>query len=153
MSEFAPPRYQKFLSYSAGWLASFASGCFVVATLIEICAEVIAPDFGFTNWQYTLIMLALIVLTIFFNTIGAGSLPMLESASLVAHVVGFFVVAIVCWAMCRPLNSGTDVFTTFVNSGGWSNTGTACLVSQVTVVYCNLGSDSIVHICECRPAG
>ncbi|KAL0258810.1 hypothetical protein SLS55_006314 [Diplodia seriata] len=154
VSEFAPPQHQKFLSYSAGWmstlgwLASFASSCFVVATLIEICAEVISPDFGFTSWQATLIMLALIVITIFFNTIGAGSLPMLETASLFAHVLGFFVIAIVCWAMCRPLNSAGDVFSSFVNSGGWSNMGTACLISQVTVMYCNLGSDSIVHISE-----
>lgn len=131
-----------------GWLASFASSCFVCATLIEICAEVISPDFGFTNWQYTLIMLALIVITIGFNTVGAGSLPMLETASLFAHILGFFIIMIICWAMCRPLNSGEEVFTEFVNSGGWSNMGTACLISQVTVMYCNLGSDSIVHICK-----
>ncbi|KAF4314330.1 putative amino acid transporter protein [Botryosphaeria dothidea] len=153
-SEFASPKYQKFLSYSAGWmstlgwLASFASSCFVCATLIEICAEVISPDFGFTNWQYTLIMLALIIITIGFNTVGAGSLPMLETASLFAHILGFFIIMIICWAMCRPLNSGKEVFTEFVNSGGWSNMGTACLISQVTVMYCNLGSDSIVHISE-----
>lgn len=38
-----------------------------------------------------------------------------------------------------PKNSAKQVFTEVVNNGGWSNTGTACLVSQVTVIYCNLG--------------
>ncbi|KAK7045415.1 polyamine transporter tpo5 [Paramarasmius palmivorus] len=154
VSEFAPPKYQKFLSYSAGWmstlgwLASMASSVFVCTTLIEISAEVVQPDFGFTSWQYTLIMLGFIVITIGFNTVGSKTLPTLEALSLVGHVLGFFVVVLVCWAMCRPLNTATDVFTQFVNSGGWSNVGTACLVSQVAVMYCNLGSDSIVHISE-----
>lgn len=43
-------------------------------------------------------------------------------------------------------NTVYAVFTEVVNSGGWSNVGTACLVAQVTVLYCNLGSDSMVHI-------
>ena len=153
VSEFAPPRYQKFLSYSAGWmstlgwLASLASSVFVVATLVEICAEVIQPDFGFTAWQYTLLMLAFLVITIGFNTVGATTLPMLETLSLFGHLAGFIVVLVTIWVMC-PRNSAEEVFTSFVNSGGWSNVGTACLVSQVTVMYCNLGSDSIVHISE-----
>ncbi|KAK8177984.1 amino acid transporter-like protein [Phyllosticta citrichinensis] len=153
-SEFAPPRYQKFLSYSAGWmstlgwLSSYASSAFVCATLIEICAEIVRPDFGFNNWQYTLLMIGLIVVTVSFNTVGAGSLPALETASLFGHFLGWLLVVIICWAMCRPLNAPREVFTSFVNSGGWSNMGTACLVSQVTVMYCNLGSDSIVHISE-----
>ncbi|KAI3604227.1 amino acid transporter [Moniliophthora roreri] len=154
VSEFAPPKYQKFLSYSAGWmstlgwLASMASGTFVCTTLIEICAEVVLPEFSFTDWQYTLIMLGFIVITIGFNTVGAKTLPGLEAMSLVGHVLGFFVVVIVCWVMCRPLNTASEVFTSFVNSGGWSNVGTACLISQVSVMYCNLGSDSVVHISE-----
>ncbi|KAF2088825.1 amino acid transporter [Saccharata proteae CBS 121410] len=154
VSEFAPPRYQKFLSYSAGWmstlgwLASMASSVFVCATLVEVCAEVIQPDFGFSNWQYTLLMLGFLVITIGFNTVGARGLPALETVSLFGHIIGFLITVIICWAMCRPLNTGSDVFATFVNNGGWSNMGTACLISQVTVMYCNLGSDSIVHISE-----
>ncbi|KAK8241058.1 amino acid transporter-like protein [Phyllosticta capitalensis] len=154
VSEFAPPRYQKFLSYSAGWmstlgwLSSYASSAFVCATLIEICAEILRPEFGFNNWQYTLLMLALIFVTVGFNTVGSSFLPALETTSLFGHFLGWLLVVIICWAMCRPLNAPSEVFTSFVNSGGWSNMGTACLVSQVTVMYCNLGSDSIVHISE-----
>jgi hypothetical protein len=43
--------------------------------------------------------------------------------------------------MC-PKNSSKEVFTSFVNNGGWSNIGTACLVSQVSVLYCNLGKQN-----------
>ena len=130
-----------------GWLASMASSVFVCATLVEVCADVLNSEFGFTNWQYTLLMLGFIALTIGFNTVGSRTLPMLQTISLFGHFAGFVVVLIILWVMC-PRNSASDVFTSFVNSGGWSNMGTACLVSQVTVMYCNLGSDSVVHICK-----
>jgi choline transport protein len=121
-----------------GWLASVASSVFVVTTQIEAMIEVTNANFGFPNWQYTLIMLAFLVVTIFFNTWGAKILPMLEIISLFGHLLGFLVVLIPLWVLC-PKNSAHSVFLEVVNNGGWSNTGTACLISQVTVMYCNLG--------------
>ncbi|KAF2101597.1 amino acid transporter [Rhizodiscina lignyota] len=153
VSEFAPEKYQKFLSYSSGWmstlgwLASTASSVFVCTTLIQSLIEVTNADFVFPNWQYTLIMLAFLAVTIVFNTYLAQVLPMLETISLVGHVLGFFVTLIPLWVMC-PKNSANDVFATFVDGGGWGNIGVACLISQTTVLYCNLGSDSVVHISE-----
>lgn len=139
VSEFAPPEYQSFLSYMAGWmstlgwLASLASSVFVCATLIEVCAEVIQPDFGFTNWQFTLLMLALLFVTIGFNTVGSAGLPALETASLFGHAAGFVIVVVVILVMC-PRNSPGVVFTSFVDSGDWGNMGVACMISQVTVM-------------------
>jgi choline transport protein len=122
-----------------GWLASVASSVFVVTTQIQAMVETTNLSFaGFPNWQYTLIMLAFLVITIFFNTWGSKTLPMLEIVSLFGHLAGFVVVMIPLWVLC-PKNSGHAVFLEVVNNGGWSNTGTACLVSQVTVMYCNLG--------------
>jgi choline transport protein len=121
-----------------GWLASVVSSTFVVTTLVEVMIDIYKPDFGFPNWQYTLIMLAFLVLTIFMNTWGAKVLPMLETISLVGHIAGFVVFFVALWVLC-PRNSAHDVFVHVVNNGGWSNTGTSCLISQVTVMYCNLG--------------
>jgi choline transport protein len=134
-----------------GWLASVSSSVFVLTTQIEAIIDVTNPDFAFPRWQYTLIMLAFLLVTIFFNTWGARSLPMMETVSLVMHIGGFVVTIIVLWAMA-PRNSASAVFTEVVNNGGWSNTGTACLVAQVSVLYCNLGSDSAVHICKSTPS-
>ena len=153
VSEFAPENCQRFLSYSAGWmstlgwLASTASSCFVCATLIQALVEVTDIDFVFANWKYTLIALAILLITIFFNTWGAKSLPMVETVSLVGHILGFFVTIIPLWVMC-PKSSATEVFTSVVDNGGWGNLGAACIVGQVSVLYCNLGSDSAVHISE-----
>nr|POE93460.1 putative amino-acid permease c15c4.04c [Quercus suber] len=152
VSEFAPPQYQKILSYTAGWmstlgwLAAVASGYFVVTTQIQAMIEVTRPDYTFTNWQYTLLIIAFVAVTIAFNTWGADALPTLEVASLIGHVAGFVVVVICLLVLC-PKNSAHEVFVEFQANGGWSP-GPAYLVSQVTIMYCNLGSDSVVHISE-----
>lgn len=101
-----------------GWLASTASSVFVCTTLVQSLVEVTNADFVFPNWQYTLIMLAFLAVTIVFNTYFARALPMLETMSLVGHVLGFVVVLIPLWVMC-PKNSAKDVFATFVNGTNW----------------------------------
>ncbi|KAK3617276.1 hypothetical protein LTR56_025400 [Elasticomyces elasticus] len=152
VSEFAPPQYQKALSYASGWMstlgwiASVASSVYVCGTQIQAMVNVLQPDQVMTSWQLTLIMFAIIAITIVFNTVGAKYLPMLETLSLIGHIAGFFVVLIPLWVMC-PKNSAHDVFVHFEANGGWS-LGPAYLVSQVTIIYCNLGSDSVVHISE-----
>ncbi|KAK6207177.1 hypothetical protein LQW54_007378 [Pestalotiopsis sp. IQ-011] len=152
VSEFAPPSAQRVLSYASGWmstlgwLASVASSNYVVALQIEAMIEVLQPDFVFENWHLTLLMLAFIVVTVVFNTLGARVLPALETASLFGHIGGFFVVMIALLVLC-PKASAQEVFTDFQSSSGWS-VGSAYLISQVTVMYCNLGSDSVVHISE-----
>jgi choline transport protein len=128
-----------------GWLASTASSVFVCTTLVQSLVAITETDFLFPNWQYTLIMLAFLVITIFFNTWGAGSLPSIETMSLFGHLACFFVVTIPVLVMC-PKNSAKEVFTSVVDKGGWGNVGTACLVAQVSVLYCNLGtSASFAH--------
>jgi choline transport protein len=152
VSEFAPPSYQRVLSYASGWmstlgwLASVASSVYVCGTQIQAMVNVLQPDIVMTSWQITLIMFAVIAITIVFNTWGAKVLPALEIASLVGHIAGFFVVMIALLVLC-PKNSAHDVFVHFEANGGWS-LGPAYLVSQVTIIYCNLGSDSVVHISE-----
>lgn len=147
-SEFAPANCQKFLSYSAGWmstlgwLASTASSVFVCTTLVESIIAITEVDFLFPNWQYTLIMIAFLVVTIAFNTWGASSLPALETASLFGHLLCFFVILIPVLVMA-PKNSAKEVFTSVVDSGGWGNVGTACCVAQISVLYCNLGKHTI----------
>lgn len=106
VSEFAPPSAQRVLSYASGWmstlgwLASVASSNYVVALQIEAMIEVLQPDFVFENWHLTLLMLAFIVVTVVFNTLGARVLPALETASLFGHIGGFFVVMIALLVLC-----------------------------------------------------
>lgn len=121
-----------------GWLASVSSSVFVMTTLIQAIIGVTQPDYAFASWQYTLIMLAFLLVTIVINAWWAKALPRLETLSLFGHLAGLLITMIPLLVMA-PKNSAHAVFTEVVNSGGWSNTGTACLISQVTVIYCNLG--------------
>lgn len=155
---------------SLGWIASFASSVFVLATLVEAIIDIRNADFLFSSWQYTLIMIAYLLITIVFNTWGARLLPVIETTSLFGHLAGFLITIIPLWVMA-PKNSTRSVFLDVINNGGWSNTGTSCLIAQVSVMYCNLGeslksrivelslvswlikwghigSDSAVHICK-----
>lgn len=120
-----------------GWLASVSSSVFVMTTLIEAIVDVMDAEYAFERWQFTLIMLAFLLITIVFNTWWAKVLPMLETISLFGHILGLFVMVIPILALA-PKNSAKQVFTEVVNSGGWSNTGTSCLIAQVSVLYCNL---------------
>lgn len=125
-----------------GWLSSVASSTFIVTTQIEAMINVTKPDYAFERWQYTLIMIAFTVITIFFNTWGAPVLPSLETFCLFGHVIGFFVIMIPLVVLC-PKNSASDVFLDFQDNSGYNNMGAAYLISQVYVMYCNLGSDSV----------
>lgn len=148
-----------------GWLSSVSSCVFVLTTLVEAIVKVARTEFAFTNWQYTLLMLAFLAITIGFKTWGAKILPMLETVSLFGHMAGFLVTIILIWVMA-PKNSAKAVFTEIKSNGGWSNKGVSCLISQISVLYTLLGklsilngdglpkltfiigSDSAVHICE-----
>ncbi|RBR18918.1 uncharacterized protein FIESC28_05840 [Fusarium coffeatum] len=153
VSEFSPPKYQKVLSYASGWmttlgwLASFASSCYTIAFQVQACINVTNPDFAFTPWQISLIMWAVIVITIAFNTWGTAFFPQLETASLIGHVLGFFAVMIPLWVLCDK-NNASDVFTQFTDQSGWDNMGFAYISSQIYVLWCCFGSDSIVHLSE-----
>lgn len=152
-SEFSPPEWQKFLSYfsgwmsTLGWLASTAGSTQVLATQVEAIVQVYQPDFACTGWQYTLMMWAFNLVTIVFNTWGSGFLPALEIGSLIMHAVGFIIVIIPVLVMA-PKNTAEEVFIQWENNSGWSSMGTAFLLSQITILYCSLGSDSVAHISE-----
>ncbi|PQE12935.1 hypothetical protein CJF30_00002834 [Rutstroemia sp. NJR-2017a BBW] len=102
-----------------GWIASFASSVFVLTTLVEAIAQITDPDFAFSTWQYTLLMIGYLLITIVFNTWLAKTLPMIETFSLFGHLLGFIVVLVPLWVMA-PKNSASDVFLKVVNNAGWT---------------------------------
>lgn len=152
VSEFSPAGWQKVLSYTSGWmstlgwLASVAGSTQVLATQVEAVVQVYQPDFACTGWQYTLIMWAFNLVTIVFNTWGATFLPALEIGSLIMHAVGFVIVFIPILVLA-PKNTASEVFVEWENTSGYTM-GTAFFLSQITILYTCLGSDSVAHISE-----
>lgn len=64
---------------------------------------------------------------------------MLQNALTWIHVLAFLAIIIVLWTKA-PLNSASDVFTTFTNEGGWSSTGLSLMIGQITAIYALVGT-------------
>jgi choline transport protein len=140
VSEFAPPRWQKPLSYMTGWMstlswqAGIASGSFLTGTIIQALITVNNPSYSPENWQGTLLVFSMVLVLFIANIWGAKSLPMLQNILLVVHCFGFFAVIIVLWVLA-PRNSAKKVFTEFTNEGGWSTMGLSLMVGQISAIY------------------
>ncbi|KAK7546379.1 amino acid permease 2 [Phyllosticta citricarpa] len=153
VSEFAPMRYQSFLSYFSGWMATLswqagaASGPFLVGTLIQSCAVVAYPDYSPTNWQGTLMVIAVTCIVWLLNVYGSSAMPFLQNLMLLIHILGFVALMIVMWAL-SPRLTAKDTFTLFTNGGGWSSMGLSLMVGQVSAIYACICSDAAAHMSE-----
>ena len=150
-SEFAPSNVQKPLSYTVGylcvlgWHASLAGTCYAAAQQVQAIIVLANPGYSIHTWQTALLAWAVILVSIFFNTVGFRKLPMIESIVFFAHVFGFCAFIVVLWVM-GPRSDGS-VFTTF-SSNGWYSSGVACLVSSSAAIGDIIGADSSVHLAE-----
>ncbi|KAK0620409.1 amino acid permease [Immersiella caudata] len=153
VSEFSPPRAQKFMSYITGWVSvlgwqvGLASLAFLVGTMIQGLLVLNNPDYVFKNWHGTLLVVAITAFCIIFNTFLAKKLPMVEGIILIFHVLGFFAVLIPLWVL-GPRGDPKQVFTEFLNLGGWQTDGLSFMVGLLAPVYTLIGADSAVHMAE-----
>ncbi|OCL03636.1 amino acid transporter [Glonium stellatum] len=153
VSEFAPPQYQKIMSYFIGWMSTLswqagtASGPFLVGTLIQACAIVMYPDYAPTNWQGTLMVIAVTIIVWFLNIWGSQAMPLIQNLMLVIHVFGFLAIVIVLWVLA-PRNTAKVTFTQFTNDGGWNSIGLSLMVGQISAIYACICSDAAAHMSE-----
>lgn len=101
VSEFAPPRWQKQLSYlsgknrrlshschhnthwlvgwltAIGWQVYLASVCFLVGTIIQGLIILNDPTYVHKAWHGTLLSIAIVFFSIIFNTALASRLPLI----------------------------------------------------------------------------
>ncbi|KAF7516286.1 hypothetical protein PCG10_002344 [Penicillium crustosum] len=153
VSEFAPKRGQKYLSYITGWLSAMGWQCAIVSiaylagTIIQGLIVLNQPDYNFQRWHGTMLVIAISTFSILFNTFLAKNLPFVEGLILIIHIVGVFAIIIPLWVLA-PRNNAHAVFTTFNNGGGWDNPGTATLVGLSTTITSMLGYDCSVHMSE-----
>ncbi|KAH7420156.1 amino acid permease 2 [Cadophora sp. MPI-SDFR-AT-0126] len=153
ISEFAPPRYQQFLSHSMGWMSTLswqagnASGPFLVGTLIQSLISVNYPDYEETRWQGTLFVFAVTSVVWVMNVWGSRAMPVFQNLMLIIHIGGFLAIVIVFWVLA-PHNSAEVVFTRFTNDGGWNSMGLSLMVGQISALLCLISSDAAAHMSE-----
>ncbi|THW81708.1 amino acid transporter [Aureobasidium pullulans] len=153
ISEFAPPSQQKILSFLGGWMSTLswqagtASGPYLVGTLIQSLIYEKDPNYGYANWQGTLLVIGITLVVWATNIWGSRAMPVFQNIMMIVHVLGFLVIIVMIWVLA-PRNTASDVFGTFTNSGGWSSMGLSLMVGQVSAVYACICSDAAAHVSE-----
>ena len=71
---------------------------------------------------------------VFINTLLARWLPKVEGIFLIFHVLGFFAVLIPL-VYLGPHASASEVFATFIDSGGWKSNGLSFFIGLVSSVF------------------
>jgi choline transport protein len=160
VSEFAPRRFQKSLSYMVGWLgvlgwqAGIAFSSFLVGTLIQGLLVLNYEDYVFKRWHGTCLAIACLCFSVVFNTFLAQRLHLVEGCILVLHIFGFFAIIVPLWVL-SPRASSKEVWTTFYDPG-WGSQGLSTLVGGIVASVAPLlgadaaGTYSNIHCCMWR---
>ncbi|KAE9988423.1 hypothetical protein EG328_011183 [Venturia inaequalis] len=152
VSEFAPAKYQRILSYVSGWMATTswqagaAGGTFLIGTLIQGMIAAYYPSYIPKRWQGTLFVFAIAAIEGFVNSFMVNQLPRIQKIMIVPHGLGWIAVVAFVWVLA-PHADAAHVFTQFT-SLGWENMGLSLMVGQVTSVYFLILSDSAAHLAE-----
>ena len=112
-------------------------------------ADMNSPNYVPKPWATTSMLWAVVLLAVNINTIVSRALPKIESLVMILHVVGFFAVVIPLLYMA-PRGSASQVFTLFLNEGGWPTTGLSFLIGMLGPVFAFGGADGAVHVSEMR---
>ena len=170
VSEFAPPKHQRFLSYlvgtsssschlwsdsgspqtgwicMTGWQAGLLSVGFIAGTVIQGLIVLNNPSYVFERWHGTLLVWAITAFCVIFNTALAKRLPLVEGIVLCIHMLGFLAVVIPLWIL-SPRATATEALMTFSNGGRWPTLGLSAMIGLLTPMGSLLGFDCAVHMC------
>jgi choline transport protein len=130
------------------WQASAASGGYLSATSLQGLVINSQPSYTPTRWHGTLLVFAIMAVALLFNTFLYKHLARVETVILVLHIVLFFIVLIVVTVMSPNKSSNAEVWTLFLNEGGYKSKGLSFFVGLITPVFAFAGVDGAVHMSE-----
>lgn len=138
------PRWQRPLSYAAGWLLTLSwlcgvtSGMFLTAEEIRMVAFIGKDSADAQPYQTYLIVIGLTMMGCFINTVCAKYFALFELGGGALLALGF-VVYLIVYAVMSPMVSAETVFGAFVNGDEWSNTGFGILTAQTAAIWLLIG--------------
>ena len=100
------------------------------------------------QWHGTLLVIAMVVFAIVFNTSMAKQLPLVQVVILIVHVIGLIAIIIPLLVMAPSHNTGRVALLDFYNGGGWPTVGLATMIGLLTPLGSMLGFDCAVHMCR-----
>lgn len=122
----------------------YAGISFIASGIIQGLIILNKPEYSGQPWHGTLLTIAVCAFAIFFNTVIASKLPLVEGTLVFLHIAGLFVVIIVLWTLA-PRHTAHDVFLQVTNNGGWSSDGISLVVGLYPLVVSLMGFDSAVR--------
>ena len=149
----APRQSAKFLSWLTGWLstlgwqAAVSTGTYLGGTIIQSLLVLNDPTYEPKRWQATLMLYAVLLLTLLVNTLFIRLLPAFEGIVLVLHVVGFFAILIPV-VYLAPISSNEFVWTEFTNLSGYPSDGLSWFIGQSASAILFIGYDGACHMAE-----
>jgi choline transport protein len=139
----APPSYRKFLSYITGWVsligwqATTASSAYLAGTILQSTILMCDSDYSPKPYQAMLLGWAVLAFAVTINTVGSKTLAHFEGLILILHILGFF--AILIPLVYLAPHSDASIFTTWVNTGGWSTQTLSFMVGLPSSVFALIG--------------
>jgi choline transport protein len=106
------------------------------------------PDYVPERWHGTVMVFALILVALLFNTFLFKFLPQVETVVLLFHITLFVVFIIVITVRSPTKSSNDEVWTLFLNKGGYESKGLSFFVGLITPLFAFCGADSAVHMSE-----
>jgi len=127
--------------------AAASTGTYLGGTIIQ--SLLVLNDLTYTpqRWQATLIMFAVLILTLFVNTVLVKILPGIEGVVLILHIVGFFAILIPIVHLA-PISSNAFVWSQFTNRSGYSSSGLSWFIGQSVTAILFIGYDGACHMAE-----
>lgn len=129
-----------------GWQASAATGTYLGATSIQSLIAINNSDYPAPRWQGTLLVFAVLALTLLVNTVLVKILPGLEGMILVLHIIGFFAILIPIVHLA-PISPSHVVWKDYIVYSGYPS-GLAWLIGQSGSAILFIGYDGACHMAE-----
>ena len=148
----APPKYAKFFSWLCGWVSALGwqagatSGTFLGGTIIQGLLVLNDPTYDYKRWHGTLLLYAVLAVSLFVNTVLIRLMPYLEGCILFMHILGFFAILIPLVHLA-PVSSAKFVFATFIDESGYAD-GLSWFVGLTASSVLFIGYDGAVHMAE-----
>lgn len=150
----APDGWKNILSYITGWQsviawqAMSASAGYLTATSLQGLVINSQPSYHPARWHGTLLVFGLMCTALIFNTFLSKHLPKIENGILWAHILGFIIVLVCLTVLAPNKSSSSEVWSQFLNQGGYESKSLSFFVGLITPVFAFTGADGAVHMAE-----
>ncbi|KAH8885390.1 putative amino acid permease [Thozetella sp. PMI_491] len=149
----APKSWSHFLSYLTAWLPTLAwqgaavDTAYSFATLLQCMIVLVHPSDKPLAYQTVSLSWGATSFAVAINSVTTRFLARFEGPVLVLHLAGFFCI-LIPMVYLAPHNDAEEVFTTFLNLGGWSTQALSFFVGAPSITLGLLGADVAVHMSE-----